>query len=199
MVYNKIILIEGYVISVSELVEFLEFLRNSHPYLVPIDYKRETINLITQDKIDWIKENGINFDPSYGFKSFSPRCCSESNDYIIGKKIKTYKRVIIKCTDCDRHFCCDKCIGLSENGYYDVDTILNQVVPVNKNHICKYCHNDNKENAKFACKFCKFQELDGICRPINKWTENHTEKIWFKNKNKSLGYFYQLNDCLSCT
>uniref|UniRef100_A0A6G6AD59 Uncharacterized protein n=1 Tax=Borely moumouvirus TaxID=2712067 RepID=A0A6G6AD59_9VIRU len=113
MVYNKIILIEGYVLSVSELVEFLEFLRNSHSYLVPIDYKRETINLITQDKIDWIKENGINFDRSYGFQGFSPRCCSESNDYIIGKKIKTYKRVIIKCTDCDRHFCCDKCIGLT--------------------------------------------------------------------------------------
>ncbi|AQN68653.1 hypothetical protein [Saudi moumouvirus] len=199
MVYSKIILIEGYALSINELVEFLEYLRKSHSYLMPRDYKNETINLNVQEKIEWIEENGISIDSSYGINIFGPRCCSETKDYIVGKKIKTYKRVIIKCSNCDKHFCCDKCIGLTENGYYDVDTILNQVVPVKKSHICKYCHNDNKKSAKLKCKFCKFHKLNGTCRPKIKWTKNHSEKIWFKNKKKSLGYFYQLNDCLSCT
>ncbi|BCS82698.1 hypothetical protein QLL95_gp0209 [Cotonvirus japonicus] len=197
MVYNKIIIIEGYSLKIDELVDFLELQREISQWSLPKDYKSDTKNLNKEEKIEWIKQNGIYSDKYSNIEIFQPRCCSKSEDYIVGRKIKTYHRISVKCNDCDKYFCCDKCIGLTENGFYDVETILNEVKPIKKNHICKICHNDNKTSSKFKCKFCKFHKLNGECKP-KKWKwYNDTIKIWFSNKSRN--YYYQLNDCLSCT
>ena len=53
-------------------------------------------------------------------------CCSYLNGelFIIGMEMHKYYRSPIRCNDCETYSVCDRCIGHTNNGYYDVNSIF---------------------------------------------------------------------------
>lgn len=90
--------------------------------------------------------NDIDLDAPMEIFPFS--CCSDSATklFIIGYKLHTYYRNHIRCDDCGEHTVCNKCIGHTNNGYYDVKTILNEPTEVNIRNVCVECWADNKRD-----------------------------------------------------
>ena len=64
--------------------------------------------------------------------------------YILGTIVKRYNRIAVSCDKCKEYSCCNHCIGLTDNGWYDVSRICYHIVPISKSQICQYCSNDQK-------------------------------------------------------
>lgn len=101
-------------------------------------------------------------------------CCTENEDsFIFGECIKSFDRIVIKCDKCpNQYICCDKCIGYTTNGYYDVVKILNEPVIAKKEDV---------------------EDIDPTSFYINKFSKKILDKTF------DTEFYYLLNDCLSCT
>ena len=118
-------------------------------------------------------------------------CCSKLNDVkaIYGWKAKSYHRRMHRCKNCDKYSVCDKCICSTENGFYDVNKIIDEPVEVNPKHLCENCDHDHRYENFMFCSVCGTEESD-IERKSN---------YQFEQFPGPVKYYYCLNDCLSCT
>ncbi len=161
---------------------------------------------------------------------FKFKCCSKisKKKYIIGFKMHTYYRNFIKCEECDEYTVCDKCIGHTNNGYYDVVKILNELTEINSRHVCLRCYADNRidlgarittakiignrfqddntndDELKLNCKVCNSKPSGFRCPTDNlkfhEYKYRHVSKFLETNKiTKDIKLYYMINDCLSCT
>lgn len=195
MVYKKVMIIKGYLLTPKKTMELLHYIGrkfNKPEYLQANYLDPHSLSDLNHELNDFISR--FNFIKLYG-----PRCCSGVKDYIIGFEVRSYSRIFVKCTShCDEYTCCDKCIGLTSNGYYDVDNILQNYVQLDDDHVCKWCYDDTKEN---------ISESNMLCEKCSKWDKKGRHlfsefldsriKDWFDDKE--CHYYYLLDDCLSCT
>jgi len=208
MIYEHLIIIKGYILTTNEVMDFIMFV------VKIIDkHKNISLNLLKTDlPIDsiwnnkkWLINNLININnlllQFHNIQIYIPQCHSIAINhlFIIGTCVKKYKRIITKCYRCDENSACGYCIGLTENGYYDVRKIFNNIIEVDKNHICKWCHNDNRKIKK-SCKLCKFSK-EGLKLCLEKKNRIFDILIgeWFTNKNltkEHIKYYYLLDGCL---
>jgi hypothetical protein len=94
--------------------------------------------------------------------------------YIKGVVLAAYDRMHTKCDDCEE-YSCDKCIGISNNGFYDVTTILeNPYQLVNLNHMCYNCYHDNKMDLGY---------IDEDTKVINRICQVDNDRVTQKCKN----------------
>lgn len=193
MVYEKVLVIWGFKVSKIELENFVHHMGKylESEYL-------ESAKLDEDNKFDYVHLTN-ELIGRFRFKIFLPVCCSESQDYIIGRKVASYKRVEVRCNQCPSQYrVCNDCIGYTTNGHYDVISILENAIEIPSPHICKYCNNDNRELVE-NCKFCKHKELAASGKIVKKQKQEVDCRIVSLFEGMSSGYFYRLNDCTSCS
>lgn len=136
------------------------------------------------------------------------QCCSELNESscIIGTTVHTYYRKYIKCDKCTDYTCCDTCIGETNNGYYDVDTILNKLVECDPIRLCPTCFADNKSPflPKMKCTVCnrKWYEINPAHNEIYVAVMNDCRSLVGLKKDDPVEipkFYFMLDDCVSCT
>ena len=161
MVYRHVMILKGFEFEIDDVINFIIFMANIWKKHNVYEFLQTNFsNMSMTDKKEWLTEHfykiNNNVLNNFGIKIFSPPCCSKIGwkKFIIGRCIKKYDRVNVKCKNCDKYSCCDFCIGITENGYYDVQNILNGLVGLDNNHICEWCYNDKRNDTE--CKFCEF-------------------------------------------
>lgn len=229
MVYTTLDLILGFVMTKEELIELLD--------LTPKPSSNDTDGEELFVDEDGNTYSDIHFDvlftETFGHKLqlYKFVCCSESayKLFIIGFQMHRYYRKPIKCEKCfDKCWLCDKCIGHTNNGFYDVDAISNRPVEANIRHICPWCFHDNKKDlggpketasvvdsrfvtGKFdyqhwmQCDVCNGRQDEYRCP--QEFMEWHNQGYYnslnsFQTGNhlsKPIKFYYMVNDCLSCS
>jgi hypothetical protein len=204
MVFTKVMVLKGYLLSIDEVFQLLEYLQN---YMIDAGkyYKCLIIDPPNiKNKKEWLIENlyELNNAVFSRFKKiqlYTPPCCSKmcQEYYVLGHCVKIYRRLDVQCEKCTNYFCCDTCLGQTENGFYDMNKLFNEIVEVNEKHVCGWCNNDKKDELN-NCKFCNCQKLveDGMTKRFDNFIDSRLNK-WASDK--SIKYYYMLNDCLSCT
>ena len=135
-------------------------------------------------------------------KLYSFPCCSklQGQTYILGQKIQKYHRKIKECGqpfDDGSYICgekrivCDKCLGETTNGPYDVIKIYEEPTTCNPKHLCGNCKSDNREEFTI-CKMCnlEYNEVKFGSATLDKISEEVKAPIEF---------YYMIDDCLSCS
>jgi len=160
---------------------------------------------------------------------FSFPCCSKSGCklYVVGYLMHTYYRKLTRCDKCPSYCVCDECIGMTNNGYYNVNDIVDKPVEVNMRHLCLCCFADNKKDlnapkesieekgAKFMnhcpshesipCETCgnrqdgRFAPETAVKRGFYHKALNNFLRNDCDRENTECKFYYMLNDCLSCT
>lgn len=105
-------------------------------------------------------------------------CClkDEEQNFFVYVPIRVYDRTenmsnftrrrkgLPVCNDCDEDFMCETCLGMTENGYYNVEKLRKE--PTICENFCFYCGHDNKakdvlkENNK--CEKCNEQIMTSL-------------------------------------
>ena len=215
MVYTTVRVVLGFVINKTELLELLE-----------IEMEGEDDNLMNYDIEKLFDDMG--YDKNINLYRFP--CCSESSDklFIIGIERHKYYRQPVRCDDCKEYTVCDRCIGHTNNGYYDVCAIFEKPIEVNVRHVCPWCFHDNKQDlngpqitslvvdGKFQpndykpsdrkqCTVCTGRPNEYRCP--EDYMKFHSSHFYTRLNSiqkdyglkKSIQLYYVLNDCLSCT
>lgn len=207
MVFNCILMIKGILLDTKKLYQFIEFINNAFKTEFSIDefkkYENDDDNdnkYIFWDLIDEVNEYIKQFNKIKIYKM--QVCCSSTkrHTYVLGKIVKTYYRINVICDDCPKYLCCKRCLGLTDNGYYNIQEIFDHITKIPDNQICKMCYHDKKENNE--CKFCNFEMYQGQC--VRKREPKFGEIILDCRIDKffsadDIGYYLQLDDCISCT
>jgi hypothetical protein len=177
------------------------------------------IEELYQSLDDIVTDNKIWKSMKSNIKVYGFSCCSSISEtqIILGVELSKYYRTKIRCRDCGTNTCCDTCIGMTSNGYYDVDKIHNKPVTVNLDHMCLYCGFDNKTDMCFKndegkeiripCKNCfraRQHKSDSKLTSLkynNNAEFNDIKKITKLLKSDLLepAVYYMIDDCLSCT
>ena len=201
MVFNCIFMIKGILLDTNKLYQFLEFLNNEQFSIEEFKkYENADDEYIFWDLIDEINKYIKRFGRIQIYRM--KRCCSDikTHTYVLGKISKTYYRINAICDNCPKYACCKRCLGLTDNGYYDIYEIFNNVTRVPDNQVCKICYHDKKENNE--CKFCNFEmyQYQGV-----REREPRFEKSIFDSRVDKffnvddIKYYLLLDDCTSCT
>ena len=214
MVYTQVEIILGVVIMLDDLKKII--------------MKEVDDNKLIDELMDYCREYGVKEFPRNS-QLYDYRCCSKSKGklFILGYPIHTYYRKKIRCSNCEEYSVCNDCIGQTNNGYYDVEKILDGPNEVNIRNVCLYCYADNKQDLNAPLKTC-FVE-NGIflkndydksvrikcstCNCVQNEHRSPTDFLKFReyrwnilckflkrfNINKDVKLYYMLDDCLSCT
>ncbi len=213
MVYTTVKIVLGVIITENELSKLLELESND-------------------DIIEYDVESMFNGDigDAYGTKLYPFPCCSNfaGKLFIVGKKVNKYYRKPIRCDDCPKYCVCDRCIGHTNNGYYDVISMLNGPTEVNIRHMCLRCFHDNLEDLNGPLKTANlvdncFVSTDydqclrkhcSVCNDMpNEYRCPQDSMEFFRKKKyeklkafvsdngyqKEIKFYYVIDDCLSCS
>lgn len=186
MVYTELTIVIGAVVSFEDLKNIFE---------VEDPYELDSIHDELNDKMELLSFN----------------CCSKSANklFIIGYTLHTYYRNYVRCEDCGERTVCDKCIGHTNNGYYDVQSILDGPTEVPIRNVCFNCFADNCVDMKarsetvqivdnryvfangdekhanddaLACKVCN-NKFEGYKNPTDTLKQNYKYQIISKFLN----------------
>ena len=199
MVYKKIQIVYGLIVTKKELYQLIEELEN------------QKLDLI-EDFYDLRDLEGI---PIHRFPACS---CTESanNDlFVLGEIIDTIWRRKSTCTLCEIYSACDRCIGMTESGFYPVETIYEKLVECPIENICPRCFRanpgkltiENKYAGKFQkrlCVRCNYESYRIAQFKFNESSDNsyiieRLEQIRNSSTQITEKAYFMLDDCLSCT
>lgn len=185
MVYIKLLIINGCVVTQEDVKKYLSNY---------IDDVSQIDDFDVYDQFSKIyKENTVHYDRR---KLFYFPCCSESgnNKFIFGEVVHIYYRKYVRCEKCPEYAVCDYCIGVTNNGHYDIDSIFNKPVQVELSHLCSTCFHDNKKplDKGDICECCN-SKLNIVIK------DNKLKCKVFKDTFSKLSYYYMIDDCLSCS
>jgi hypothetical protein len=201
MVFSKVLIIKGTLFEETDVYDLGRYLSEIFPGK---KLEKHMKSISKGDKKDHDNEEKVRHTIELINKSIShwnykiyefPCCSSLGNKFIFGTKIKSYHRLKTRCDKCEKHTSCDKCLGMTENGFYDVVTIFENVVEAPSEIICFACGNDKR--SKGVCKFCNYETLKETCE-VQEYLKLDSRLDEFLSKNK-IGYYYMLDDCLSCS
>lgn len=180
MVFTELYIIKGVIVTKEQVRAFV-FSK------IP-DYKEEDDETL----LEFIgTANDILAKERQLCRFFNFPCCSKLNDdkAIFGWKVKSYHRRLHRCKNCNKYSVCYKCIWSTENGFYDVNKIIDEPVEVNPKHLCKNCDHDHRYENFMFCSICGTEESDN----------DRIKSVEFVQFPGEIKYYYCLNDCLSCT
>lgn len=131
-----------------------------------------------------------------GLRLFPFVCCSKiaGEIFIFGYEVNSFPRLRIQCSKCEEFSLCDKCIGETTNGFYDVEKILNEVVQVPNEIMCGHCNTDNVVGGRCRLCFSTETKVYDHSKKITTFAKKHLNM-----ENPLPSCFYMLDDCLSCT
>lgn len=186
MVFTELEIIEGVIITLEEIIKFLKEMGKEIP--------SGEGNPSPYDCCDLA--NSLLEENRGTIKIFPFECCSESSGklYILGIKQGTYHRKVHRCKNCDEYSVCDKCIGSTSNGFYNVIKISEEPVEVNPKYICSSCFHDHRYENFVFCSSCGAEE-----EPYKTSSVFKRERYKSLLEGKQIKIYYRVNDCLSCT
>ena len=209
MVYKTVCIVLGYRISREDLENLADF-----------DYDGPDMECFSDLRC------GLKID------SFTFPCChgdGKPQEYILGFVVHTYYRFHTRCSECESsNFVCDACLGTTNNGYYDVTKIADEMPEVNIRNICFHCYSDNREDLGAPLTTARvvdheYQEIEGLqlkhCKTCNLLPHKYRspsdvliqyyrgeqlcaelKKCGQKNiKRADIKLYYVVDDCLLCT
>ncbi len=183
MVYNKVHLVVGVVVN--------------------IDFAMKCLNIYDED----VFLNDIYYGTPLVFKDpennldimlYKYACCSEIGyeNYVIGIMVKSWERTNVSCDKCEGFYACNTCLGTTDNGYYDVEMILNDVVTVPSDNVCYHCWRDNGNNIQKCIECGQVPQIKFEDTCIVKALHNFIES---NSIDGEVSIICMINDCLSCT
>ena len=226
MVYSELYFIRGIILTVAQLKEICEnFLGED---VSKLDYYeiRGALNEVLDDN-QLRYQHGCTLELFQFFHQKdinSPDCL-----FILGVKLHTYYHRTVRCENCKKYSLCDKCIGYTNNGYYDVDAISKGPVSTSNRDVCLMCYHDNRHDMGAPIRTCidepmtdeeksDFERRRQTCKLCERmcWNDDRTPKDYLKwhtfqgdvlmNKvmkefeiKQPLGFYYATSDCLCCT
>lgn len=162
MVYNEIDVIAGEPLNFAELMEFLKDKYDNS--LI------KRIKNMKEDEDDSLCEEIYNLRDNFshnGKKIYTFACCSPLNMeiYIVGEEVKTIKRISpLSCEDCTPFpshtgldgvmYSCDKCLGTTNEGWFDVQKIHDSIVQLTDEQIENLGLNKNGQKYYFLLNDC---------------------------------------------
>jgi len=148
-----------------------------------------------------------------------------SKKFIIGISLhKYFRKHVPNCEECDEYIMCDTCIGQTNNGFYDVITMIEEPIEVNIRNICFHCFSDHTDDlgaplenilpADYMsernsdrlqeCSTCGLKPDFRFC-PKTALNRNHyfdQLSKFFQDydelMNKKIKFYYLVDDCLCC-
>lgn len=210
MVYTKLHIVSGLLLTREQIINALKD-------LAKVDFKGmeeqensdELADRFNEAFVKPDKQRWTIYDGKYP-TLFSFPCCSKSEGkfFILGFKLHTYYRRHVQCKNCKEFSVCDKCIGETSNGWYDIDKIFDEPTRIPREKVCGFCHSDQVE-ANFRCKCC-FRENPEKERalvagkPVPTGQEERLgrfarETLGLLPETYSVAHYYLIDDCLSCT
>lgn len=208
MVFTKVLIIKGTLLEETDIYDLGRYLYEIFPngqlgmYMENLskgDKKSQKSKKNNDDHYGKVRHTIENINGTIGHWNYNiyrcPYCSGLQNKFILGTLVKSYHRLKIKCDECEKYTSCDKCLGMTENGYYDVETISENVVQLPNECVCFACGNDKKCDS--PCKFCNYETLGKTCE-----IEEHTlldKRLDGFLRNREIGYYYMLDDCLVCS
>jgi hypothetical protein len=199
MVYTELYIVAGILFSKDQIIQALK--------VAKVNFDENDEDSLLELK-DIFYENLIRPHEQYGAKAVGPNlrifgfpCCSDSLNkfYILGYVIHTYYRRHVQCKDCGEHSVCDLCIGETNNGWYDVDTIANKPSHVPADRMCCFCGSDQVE-ANHRCKLCFRKNLERREHYVEASVKRFAHSILHLDAGDCIvSNYLMLNDCLSCT
>lgn len=200
MVYTELLIIKGIVLTREQILKVLPKDLNEDCDLYDEFYDHV---------IDGWEQN-LKGQPGLRLFGF-PRCSASAGElFILGYVAHTYYRRFEMCKFCEDHSVCDFCIGKTTGGYRNVDAIFEAPVEIKSERICRNCKSDQVESYETragetgrVCKLCNFVQSNvkeegrypsGYTQTLVKFLETLGMEI-----TTNPGYFYMLDDCLSCT
>lgn len=163
--------------KLNEIQNEMNFTRNVIPKL-PLLFN--SLNILSKDclgiVISYLPINNTTDEEFKGMK-----------DYIIDHTLKLWKSRNVFCGKdlCGDHFVCDDCLGMTENGKYDVCKMSKEPVE------CKEELNVDKY-ANLTIESFIDDKLNQICYKID-------GEFAFDYKSIEIKNYYCLDDCLSCS
>jgi hypothetical protein len=170
---------------------------------VKLDKKEIFADEALSDYFEESDENG-NIDQTSDFPEvltlYKPVCHSGTpNIFFIGKTLHTaYHKVYATCQDCLSGSKCSRCIGKTNEGFFDVEKIHREgCIVVNPSFICSNCDAFLQEE---NCQVC------GVHRPEKPWPmirsiePNIIKEInrFSKGLENLISFYLVIDDCLSC-
>lgn len=183
MVYSKVYLIYGSLVTKDDLLKF------------GVEFEGDE-----DDDCKYVIDTKL----KCGASVWTFPCCSGMKNYIVGYKIGIMWRKTTKCEKCEllyqNYRACDTCLGMLENDIsYNVDEILENAVECPLENVCRKCGylneyivNSSNDEPILSCTRCNYQS-------------KYTNLDWYRhrrfpiiNNNKKCLYF-MLDDCLYCS
>ena len=191
MVYSNIVLIRGVCLNKKQMVKFVNQI---YKYL-----NKDIVVKNNDDVFDYLHKVNSLIARFYGLKIYQPVCCSTNKKYIIGMSMKKIERIYVRCdANCDKYTLCDRCVGETSIGWFDVVRIHNSIVEVSDDNMCMWCKNITDEEICDASHSCecsdKFTDTHSLImkKSFDKRIKTYLEEYEMKN-------YLWIDDCLSCT
>jgi len=159
-----------------------------------------------------LKETSRSSTTFANVKLYPFRCCSKlvNKKLVIGVELVCYARKKMSmrwgknpnCEDCDEYDCCDRCIGETINGFYDVSKMLDSEVTIPIEEFCGHC-NQHKQTVAKKCPLCLHKNRSFDEERLKALRSTITEQIKSElGQSLPVSAKFQvygvLDDCLSC-
>lgn len=191
MVYKNIQLIRGVCLTLKQTLQFMNKV-----------YEYRKINKRVNNRDDFddnIHQFNLDIKMFQGIQIYTPRCCSKNKKYIIGFIMRTIRRIGVKChTECGETYCCDRCIGETTDGWFDVDRILDSVVEIPDVDICTFCKKITNGDITDNTNKCNCNEKFMISH-VSRTSLVFDKRIVPFFGDFEYGNYLWLDDCLYCT
>ena len=182
MVYTRVLIVQGIPLTREQIEKFIE-----------IGEDDEVGDKFYDELIEGFEKNLRGYP---GLRLFSFPCCSESNGkmFILGYELNSFSRRFIQCSKCEEFSLCERCIGETVYGFYDVQKILDFPQEIPKEKICSMCYSDKCVDGR--CTVCFTYTKEKIPNRLSVFAK---KVLGMTHTQAESSFYYMLNDCLSCT
>lgn len=205
MVYTKLIIVSGLMLTKEQIITALKQFNENLAKMIDGMSEENLTDALPQIIEDYFLEDADGFwDDNKKERPhlFQFPCCSENKDklFLIGYNLHTYYRRCVHCRDCQEYTVCDKCIGETSGGWYDVGKILDGPVIVARDKMCLACNSDQMDaHKRCRCCFRNAPKDDYKTYYEENLIRFATEVLKMTPETCTPAYYYMLDDCLSCT
>lgn len=192
MVYSKVMIVKGWVLTLEEVCDLFMFLRDKASDV--FTWLSPSSNQIKNEGRLWFERCLVEINKALNkfgitlYRSYSP----DEKHFIIGSTVMEYKRLPVECDECKEHTSCNICLGQTTNGYYNVSRLSKSFVEVENAHICEWCSSDKRTEGR--CNVCKYKKLESQGMRLVKFGLDGRLPRWLSLRLPK--HYYVLDGCL---
>ena len=203
MVFDNVLLIHGVALPNKEaLIAFaraleLEFGKAHDDLAESLDlYEHDEQDPDDDDLYTFLSDH---FNRHRWPKLWTPPCCAsqKGQSFVVGTLVSKIPRLTVKCDECGEYTCCERCLGATVNGVYDINAMFNDFQHVPSAEICRKCHYDRCD-VDGSCKKCYWHNIKGTVRDASCRIGNRAMDDYLC-EHYDPQYYRTIDDCTSCS